>query len=405
MSWRFEDGGPRRGQTVPGGLGARGRALSALTRTAPVTTMVVGDERGRIFLLRHTAGDGAVSFVERIDPATLDPIERSPDLPGGPVWPGGLGVLDGGRIAVVFGCHAHLLDPDDGLAVVAACSLPRDRPYNSFVVLGDGHLVTKDFAGSRPGVRVNAGEREPSGLVVLDPSSLTIVDRLVVAEPSIARLSADGDDVYVVGDTSLLRVRWDGRRLQADPGFRAEYRSLEGQTYGWDCVLAAGAAWFLDDGDGSEGFAGTLRGRGISTAPLHLIRVDLATGEVRLAEVCGRPGGLVANPPVVDERRGVVVAYDSGNGVIAGFDVATLERRWQRDQDHASHLLLYERTGELVTGDHTDVVVLDASTGEELGRTATELGVQSVLFPAPAPDGVDGFYVCSLLGVCRVSVA
>ena len=44
-----------------------------------------------------------------------------------------------------------------------------------------------------------------------------------------------------------------------------------------------------------------------------------------MAEVCGRPGGLVANPPVVDEARGVVVGYDSGNGVMTGFDLDSLE--------------------------------------------------------------------------------
>jgi outer membrane protein assembly factor BamB len=262
--------------------------------------------------------------------------------------------------------------------------------------------VTKDFGGSRPGAAVAAGEREPCELLVLEPEGLEIVARLVLPEASIARLSADGDDVYVVGDTTLLRVRWDGSSLALDAGWSPPYRTMDGQTYGWDCVLAAGAAWFLDDGDGSERFSGTLRGNGVSTAPLHLVRVDLATGTVRMAEVCGRPGGLVANPPVVDERRGIAVGYDSGNGVVTGFDLETLEVRWQRDQDHASHLLLYEGSGELVTGDHTDVVVLDVETGRELARAATELGVQSVLFPTPGFDR--DFYVCSLLAIARVAV-
>ena len=49
-----------------------------------------------------------------------------------------------------------------------------------------------------------------------------------------------------------------------DPEFRAPYRTAEGQTYGWDCVLALGAAWFLDDGDGSTDFDGSLPGPGAS---------------------------------------------------------------------------------------------------------------------------------------------
>jgi hypothetical protein len=401
LIWAFEDGGPRRTQTVDGRLGiAPGDELHVVSRVAPVTTMVVGGPGGSPLLLRHTAGDGAVAFVERIDAVSLEPDARSPDLPGGPVWPGGLGVHKGGSIHVVFGDHAHRLDAD--LAVMASRQLPRPRPYNSFITLPDGHLVTKDFSGSRPGLHVDAADREPSELVVLDPNTLETVDRLELPEPSIARLSADGDDVYVVGDTSLLRVRWEQGRLRLDDGLRARYRTLDGQTYGWDCVIAAGCAWFLDNGDGSERFAGTLRGQGVSSAPLHLVRVNLATGAVTLTEVCGRPGGLVANPPIVDERRGIVVGYDSGNGVVAAFDLATMAQRWQRDQDHASHLLLYASSGELVTGDGTDIVVLDIATGRELARADGGMGVQSVLFPAPGHER--DFYVCSLMGIARVAV-
>lgn len=370
------------------------------TRLAPATTMVVGGGDDPLFLLRHTAGAGAVAIVERIDPLTLEPLASSGELPGGPVWPGGLAIGDDGDVRVVFGNHAHRLDPDD-LSVRAARPLPRDRPYNSFVTLPDGHLVTKDFAGSRPGHPVAAADREPCELVVLEPIRLEVVASLVLPEPSIARLSADGDDVYVVGDTSLLRVRWDGGRL-VDDGFRARYRTMEGQTYGWDCVLAAGAAWFLDDGEGSDRFTGTLRGHGASTAPLHLVRVDLGTGDVALAEVSRLPGGLIANPPVVDVARNVVVGYDSGNGVLTAFDATNLAEVWRRAQDHASHLLLHSGSGELVTGDHLDVVVLDIATGAELGRVDSGLGMQSVLFPAPGPDGT--FYVTAIPGVARLEV-
>ncbi|MGH2684901.1 MAG: hypothetical protein ACRDJP_05470, partial [Actinomycetota bacterium] len=203
MTWPSEDGGPRRTQTAPGGLGLRdGRTLTATSRMAPAATMLVAGEEGEIFLLRHTVGDGAVSFVERIDPRTLEPVLRSPDLAGGPVWPGGLAAHGNGSLHVVFGNNAHRLGAD--LQVLATATLPRPRPYNSFVTLPDGHLVTKDFAGSRPGVPIAADDRRPSEMLVLEPEHLAIVDRLELPEPSIARLSADGSDVYVVGDTSLL---------------------------------------------------------------------------------------------------------------------------------------------------------------------------------------------------------
>jgi hypothetical protein len=401
VTWSHEDGGPRRTQLAPGALGLEpGGELAVTTRIAPVTTMAVAGPTGALYLLRHTPGEPATALVERIDPVTLEPLAGSAELPAGPVWPGGLGVHPDGSIHVVFGDHAHRLDPD--LRVVASRQLPRPKPYNSFVPLADGHLVTKDFAGSRPNLAVAPADREPSELVVLDPVSLDVVDALVLPEPSIARLSADGDTVVVVGDTSLLFVTWAGDRLALDADRTVRYRTLDGQGYGWDCVLVGGAAWFLDDGEGSEGYTGTLRGHGVATAPLHLVRVDLADGSLAMAEVSGLPGGLIANPPVVDPTRGIAVGYDSGNGVLAGFDSSTLEVRWRREQDHGSHLVLYEGSGELVTGDHAEVVVLDVTTGAELARADAGMGMQSVLFPLPGWE--QDVYVCTFLGVSRVAV-
>jgi len=268
--------------------------------------------------------------------------------------------------------------------------------------------VTKDFAGSLPGAPVAPDEREPCELVALEPDGLTVVDRHVLPVPSIARLSSDGDHVYVVGDASLLRVGWDGRFVP-DPGFRAAYLTEEGQTYGWDCVLALGAAWFLDNGDGSTNFDGSFRGKGISTTPLQLIRVDLADGSVSSAAVSEAGGGLITNPPIVDEERRIAVGYDSGNGVLAAFDIGgdgTLTPRWSRDQDHACHPLLFPDTGELLTTDHDAtafsdrIVVLDIATGEERARVDSGSPVQSVLFGAPGWDR--DLYLCSFTTLSRV---
>lgn len=404
MTWGQEDAGPRRTQWVDGGLHvAPGEPLAVTTRMAPVSTMVVGDTGAdgepALWLLRHTVGVDATALVERIDPVSLEPLATSPELPGGPAWPGGMAVHDDGTLHVVFGNHAHRLGRD--LEVLASATLPRRRPYNSFVTLPDGHLVTKDFGGSVPPGVEGADEVQPCRLLVLRPDDLAVVAHLDLSEPCTARLSADGDDVYVVGHTSLFVVHWDGAALRRGD-LAAPYRVHEGQGYGWDPVIAGGAAWFMDDGDGSERFAGTLRGLGTATAPLHLVRVDLATGAVDMAEVCGRPGGLSPNPPVVDVVRGVAVAYDAGNGVVVGFDVGTLEPRWRRDQDHGGHLILYTGTGEVVTGDHADVVVLDVADGSELARADTGAGMQLMLFPTPG-FGRD-FYVVTLFSVTRVAV-
>lgn len=410
--WPGEDGGPSRRQIPLAGAGLDiqpGESLAAVSRDALAATMVVLRDPGEAYLLRHTAGDDAISWVERFHPDTLEVIERSPDLPGGPTWPGGLAVHANGSLYVAFGRHAHRLAPDCSL--LASRELPRAKPYNSFVILPDGHLVMKDFGGPRRGEAPWGPDTEPSELLVLEPESLDIVARLQLPEPSIARVSADGDDVYVVGDTSLLRVRWTGRDLVLDDGFTARYRTLPGQTYGWDAVIEAGAAWFLDNGNGSEGYIGTFRGQGVSSAPLHLVRVDLTTGAVSLTEICGLPNGIIANPPAVDPVRRVAVGYDSGNGVVAAFsfdESGVTTPLWRREMNHAAHPLRYADTGELLLGDHDasrsadQMVVLDIETGAERARVDTGSQLQSVLFPA-AGFGRD-LYAVSLMTLTHITV-
>jgi hypothetical protein len=349
----------------------------------------------------------ARSWVERVHPASLEPLACSPALAGGPIWPGGMAAHANGSLYVVFGQHAHRLDPD--CDVVASRVLPRVKPYNSFVILPDGHLVTKDFGGVLPGSDPNAHTYHPAELVVVEPERLEIVARMPLPEASIARVSADGSNVYVVGTSKLWRVRWDGSVLEIDDSFDAPYVRMEGQTYGWDPVIALGGAWFLDNGLGSERYAGTFRDRGVSAAPLHLVRVDLDTGAATLTEVSGRPHGIVANPPLVDVSRRIAVGFDSGNGVIAAFDVAidgTTTPRWTKRQDHAAHMLLFADTGELVTTDHDrdrlmdQLVVLDIETGEERLRADSGSTTQSVLFPAPGWDR--DVYYCSFAGLARL---
>ncbi len=345
-----------------------------------------------------------MSWVERIDPVTLEPLQRSVDLPGGPTWPGGIAAHADGSLHVVFGNHAHRLSAS--LDVLASTELPRRRPYNSFVTLPDGHLATKDFGGARPGI---AGDDDPCELLVLHHEHLGVLARLTLPEPSTARLSADGDHVMVVGDTTLWTVRWTRTELELEP-VHGRYVTMEGQTYGWDAVVAGGAAWFLDDGAGSERYAGTFRGIGTNAAPLHLVRVDLADGSVQCAEVCGRPGGLVANPPAIDVDRAIAIAYDSGNGVVTAFAIDERgigDVAWRRDMNHAAHVLLLPETGHAVLCDFDTqrsmevVVVVDVTTGHELVRADTGMPVQSVLFPAPG--FANDVYVCSFAGVCRIA--
>jgi hypothetical protein len=335
-------------------------------------------------------------------------LERSPDLASGPFWPGGCAAHANGSLHVVSGNHCHRLSPD--LAVLASTPLPAPRPYNSFVVLADGTLVMKDF---------DRDLRAEARLVLLDPDTLERrCEDVPLGEPAIARLSADGNDVYVVGASTVARFRWDGATLARDQDWGARYM-LPGASYGWDPVVAGGHLWFMDNG--AHDFVSTMRGAALSPGPVHLFRLSLSDrDDVECVEVCGMPRGAVTDPPLYDPHRRIAVAYDSANGVVQAFSFdGSLAPLWRRELDHAAHMVLYPDTGELVVHDfrgprfartragravmrrtpallrserlrraaarisRDEVVVLDVATGAERGRAAVPTLMQSVVFPAP----------------------
>lgn len=397
--WPAEDGGAQRQQRATSvELGA----TEVTSRLSIASTMVVRRNANEWYLLCHTGGDDAVSWVERFDPESLDVLGRSVDLPAGPTWPGGLAVHQNGDIYVVFGRYAHRLNSD--LELVASSELPRNRPYNSFVVLTDGTLVTKDFGGPRPGEE-SEWEASDCELVALSPD-LTILNRQVLPEGSVARLSADRMDVVVVGVSSLFTVSWDGQSFTTPRQF--PYRE-EGEGFGWDAVLADGRAWFLNNGAGSQNFDGSLRGKGIATAPQALISIDLTNGVTTKFIVNDQPHSLVANPPAIDTSRRIAVGYDSGNGVVTAFryDATDASILWTAPLWHACHPIVTPDAGYVVLNDFNfelnrdEVVVLNIETGEELSRAATESPLQSVIFGAPG-DAND-IYLCSFTHLTRIA--
>jgi hypothetical protein len=435
--WPAEDGGPDRRQTPSGIAGpgvAPGEALEVTSRDALASTMCVLREPGEVFLLRHSLGprgaeDPIETWVERIDPLTLAPLATSERLPAGPFWPGGLVAHSNGSLYVTAGRWCHRLSSD--LQRLRSHKLPRPRPYNSLVVLGCGALVMKDLDRSAAA---------PTTLTVLDPESLEALARVEAPEPSIARLSADGDTVYVVGDRTITRWDWDGERLVRDEGWQLRYRTKPDQTYGWDVALSGGHAWFMDNGD--HDYVTTMLGAGTARGPVHLVRVSLTdAGDHELVPISGARGGSITNPPLFDEQRRVAVAYDSANAVLAAFrfEGGRLHPLWRRRHASAGHMLLFPDTGELVAYDfhpspgartrlarsagkrgarlvlsqrfrrlaarlaHEDVLVLDVESGVERGRASVPSLFQSVLFPCPGWNR--DVYYCSFSTVARVAVS
>jgi hypothetical protein len=382
--WPAEDGGAARLQVPNGvvGLGLRpGERLLATAVTRVMSTMTVLGAPGEVYLLTHSAlrarwGRPTSCRVSRIDPITLAPAAMSPRLPGGPMWPGGMAVHANGDLYVVYGRWAHRLDRNCG--VKEALKLPVDLPYNSFVALDNGLIVTKNISDSRNAV-LSVLRPDPLGFACAD---------IECPEPSIARLSAVGNTVYVVGVHSIFRFDWAGQTLVRDEGWRFDYATGTAQTYGWDVVLGLGNAWFMDNG--KHRYLRSMIGRGVSHTPNRLIRVNLSDcTDVETAEVSGIPGGTITNPPLVDEGRRIVVGYDSANRVLRAwvFD-GGLRHLWRRnDFGAASHMICLPDSGEIVTNDFgrggEHVVVLDIETGAEKGRARIGGFTQGVVFPSP----------------------
>ena len=130
--------------------------------------MVVLREPGEVFLLRHTAGDDAVSLGRADRPRharTRRAVTRAcpADRPGR----AGMAAHANGSLHVVFGNHAHRLGPD-----LVAARHPRAARASGRTTASscspDGHLVTKDFGGSLPGQHRRRAPR-PAELLVLEP--------------------------------------------------------------------------------------------------------------------------------------------------------------------------------------------------------------------------------------------
>lgn len=395
--WPGEDGGPQRLQAVAGGFRPASATLPVTRRATMLSTMTVLGAPGEVFLLTHSAlrarfGLPTTALVERIDPETLQPVAASPRLPAGPMWPGGMAVHANGDLYVVYGRWAHRLDRD--CRVKAALELPVNAPYNSFVILDCGLIVAK-----------NLSETEPARLSVIDPTTLREVGHALCPEASVARLSAMGDSVYVVGVTTLFRFHWQAGTLLRDRDWSWHYLAGSSNSHSWDAVLADGQVWFMDNG--RHRYQTRMTGAGVARTPNRLLRVSLAdAGDHEAIAVSGLADGSITNPPLVDPVRGIVVSYDSANRVLAAWTWrdGRLTPRWQRpDTGCASHMLLFAETGEIVTNDHRGreaVAVLSIDSGEMLARAPVGGLMQGVVFPSPGWN--HDLYWCSMQRVARI---
>ena len=418
--WSGEDGGPQRLQAVSGLPGLDIQAGEELrvkaSRRLSTGNMVVLRNPGEVYLmhvdtLRDKLGLHCYSHVEKLDPDTLKPLKKSPRLAGGTWWPGGFCAHRNGDLYVTFGRWTHRLNSDCELK--ASYQLPQDLPYNSHVVLDNGFIVTKPIASD-----------VSTDIVVLDPETMQeACQHTPMPEPSISRLSASGNQVYVTGVSTIYRYEFDAntRTLTLDESWSLDYVGNTSQEYGWDPVLDGDNIWFMDNGKHRMGRTSlSMLKAGVNPTPNNLIRVSRHDASNHsIIPVCGISNGSVTNPPLYCPRRRVVVAFDSSNSVVRAWrhnpDTDALSELWTRQNfGMGGHTIYYQDTGEIVTADYQSLktlrglregensVVLDIETGQEKARVAMGNYMQSAVFPAPGWDR--DFYWLGLDRITRIAV-
>mgnify|MGYP006230021691 FL=1 len=150
--WPVECGGPRRQKvvSVPGpAIGPSETIASTIRQIDGWPVMTILRDPGEVYLLVggglhdaelppvHRPDEATCGWVERIDPETLETLDRSPDLPsGGWLWCGALIAHENGQLYSVDGRYIHRLSAD--LNDVTSVELSYDGPHNGLLALSDG---------------------------------------------------------------------------------------------------------------------------------------------------------------------------------------------------------------------------------------------------------------------------
>lgn len=433
----MECGGNRRQKAADGRLdAATGSATTITRRNDRWNVMVVGRQADEWYVggtMAAFTGPPPFGWVQRIDPATLEPLASSPELPCGEhVWCGAILAHANGSIISVNGSYLHRLAADD-LSVQAERRLPVERSHNGMLSLADGTILTKDLRLEGQG---------GTTLTRLDPDSLELVgDPLVLPEGSMGRIAADlvvgadGDTVehvYVPGTEHLWRLIVEPDRLRIDDGWRPRYREAGGD-YGlsWDACISDGSCWVMDCGDVASvrrihttepnGRFDEPPGRSLSwrlpapwSGPQRLLQVPLDDADgIRAVAPFGISGGGIIAPPVhvpgpgPGTAGGVAVAWDSVNGGLAGIGVdgSELEPLWTLDVRPSMQPVVFPESGELVINDFTDegtddLVVVDVRTGALIDRVETGSRIGNGMF-LTAGGRRDVFY-CTTTTLARI---
>jgi hypothetical protein len=393
------------------------RLASTVRDTGGWPVLLVQREQGELYLQggagmragevppHQRADDPAPGWLQRVDPVSLEPISRSPDLPsGGWLWCGGVAVHANGDLYIVNGRYCHRLN--SSCEVVAERELPLDSPYNGLLILSDGDLITRNL-----GFRAD----DRAGFIVLEPERLRTVAELEIAERCMARLSSDRtaeqDYVYFTTPRELHRLIYREQYLELDRDWLASYEVSDDQSDAWDTTIGSDSVWLMDMGRPPAWL-------GRAMASQRAFRFSIEDPDDRdVIDTIGQPGAWNPSPPTYDPTRQILVHFDSVNRRVIAHQYeqgAPLRPLWERSFRNFTQMIVWLDTGELVVEDSSapdplakdpsaDVVLVEIETGSEIGRAPIGAAATTGMFCSPGFDR--DFYVCSMAGtVARVYV-
>ena len=418
--WPAESGGPRRQKVaaLPGLNLAQGESLgSTIRETGGWAVMTVQRNPEELYLLcgggllpgefppyfRESSSHG---WVERIDPISLNTLNRSKDLPsGGWLWCGAIVAHKNGDLYAVNGRYIFRFDAECN--VIAERELPFDGPFNGLVIMSDGNLVTR-----------NLGFREDDSacFLIIDPEDLNILcDPVLLDARCMGRFSSDksetGEFIYTTTEKEIIRLNYVNSNLVVDSWKRSYEIIGEAQSDAWDTTIGDNRIWLMDMGRPP----GWMRP---GTAEQRAFGFSLTDETEKLVFANhASPFAWNPGPPLFDPKRKILVHYDSLNGGVVGHYCpggSEIEQIWRIEAHNYLQMMVFKDTGELIIEDaelppnfggeriKAEAVVVNIETGEEISRVAS--GAPSLgMFSSPGFSR--DFYVASLLGtLARVYV-
>jgi hypothetical protein len=161
-------------------------------------------------------------------------------------YPGAMGVHRNGKVYIVVGYHAYLIDPKSG-HVDKKVTLPTtqdrkpgDTTYNGFTLLSNGDLIAKSLTRKKDSKKdsiqallMDFDDIVPSHLVILSPD-LVIKNTTMFTQPVLGRITNgifDGQEyIYASGAKDLMRLKVQDSKIILDQSWGPVPYVQEGES-------------------------------------------------------------------------------------------------------------------------------------------------------------------------------